>query len=161
MKRAIYNNQAKHHVIIFYYLLGSSLISFMIYFYLNFKILHEHPIHWYLFTVTFFYFLYLLYRGSFSFSYDSEGGVLCLKNEDNLLLFKKKMAEFPYEKLLKFYIHKTLWNKELTLIIHSKKSKCKKVKLRYNISYLDDKELIFLIESLTMILHQPLSNVEK
>ena len=145
----INNTKPKIYILILYILLALTCISFLTAVLLsNIHVWDNYPIHYFLIGSTILCFLALLIKGTFSFKYNAEGGILCFENKDNLTLFGNKISEFPKEKLLDYTIKNHYFFKELILIVKSKKSKSKKIKIHYNISYLNYKELEVLHQTL-------------
>ena len=80
------------------------------------------------------------FRGKQIFEYDSDGEALNFKNR-NVITFLDKVVsdEFPKYKLLNYEVVNALLFKRLYITISSKKSNS--VILRYDISYLTNKEI--------------------
>ena len=94
--------------------------------------------------------LYLL--GKPVFEYDSDGEALNFRNNHILYIFSKKNAkdEFPKYKLIKYNIVNGLIFKRLYIYITSKKSHV--LILKYDISYLEKKEIKDLKFSLNKVI---------
>ena len=90
-------------------------------------------------------------RGKQIFEYDSDGEALNFKNR-NVITFLDKVVsnEFPKYKLLNYEVVNALLFKRLYITISSKKSNS--VILRYDISYLTNKEIKDLKFSLNKVL---------
>lgn len=93
--------------------------------------------------------LYLL--GKPIFEYDSDGEALNFRNNHILYILTKKNAkdEFPKYKLIKYNVVNSLFLKKLYIYISSKKSNV--VILKYDISYLNKKEIKDLKFSLSKV----------
>lgn len=91
------------------------------------------------------------FRGKQIFEYDSDGEALNFKNR-NVITFLDKVVsdEFPKYKLLNYEVVNALLFKRLYITISSKKSNS--VILRYDISYLTNKEIKDLKFSLNKVL---------
>ena len=91
------------------------------------------------------------FRGKQIFEYDSDGEALNFKNR-NVITFLDKVVsdEFPKYKLLNYEVVNALLFKRLHITISSKKSNS--VILRYDISYLTNKEIKDLKFSLNKVL---------
>ena len=91
------------------------------------------------------------FRGKQIFEYDSDGETLNFKNR-NVITFLDKVVsdEFPKYKLLNYEVVNALLFKRLYITISSKKSNS--VILRYDISYLTNKEIKDLKFSLNKVL---------
>ena len=91
------------------------------------------------------------FRGKQIFEYDSDGEALNFKNR-NVITFLDKVVsdEFPKYKLLNYEVVNALLFKRLYITISSEKSNS--VILRYDISYLTNKEIKDLKFSLNKVL---------
>lgn len=105
-------------------------------------------------------FLYMLGRPIFE--YDSDGEALNFRNNHILFLFAGKNAkdEFPKYKLIKYNVVNALVFKRLFVYINSKKSHV--LMLKYDISYLSNKEIKDLKFSLSRVIkaNQDISQVD-
>lgn len=98
-------------------------------------------------------FLIILYviRGKQIFEYDSDGETLTINNYSTIPLFKNPQKdEFPKYKLHNYEVVNFYFVKKLMLTLHSKKSH--HVMLKYDISYLSNKEVKDLKLSLRKVL---------
>jgi len=104
-------------------------------------------------------FLYLLGRPVFE--YDSDGEALNFRNNHILYLLSKKNAkdEFPKYKLIKFNLVNVFFFKKLYIYINSKKSHV--VILKYDISFLNKKQVKDLKFSLNKVLKLNKENVHE
>ncbi|MFC0343645.1 hypothetical protein [Epilithonimonas hispanica] len=104
-------------------------------------------------------FLYLL--GKPVFEYDSDGEALNFRNNHILYLLSKKNAkdEFPKYKLIKFNLVNVFFFKKLYIYINSKKSHV--VILKYDISFLNKKQVKDLKFSLNKVLKLNKENVHE
>ncbi|WP_312825569.1 hypothetical protein [Epilithonimonas sp.] len=104
-------------------------------------------------------FLYLL--GKPVFEYDSDGEALNFRNNHILFLLSKKNAkdEFPKYKLIKFNLVNVFFFKKLYIYINSKKSHV--VILKYDISFLNKKQVKDLKFSLNKVLKFNKENVHE
>ena len=96
--------------------------------------------------------LFIFYlRGRQIFEYDSDGEALNFKNSNIISFLDKDVSdEFPKYKFLKYEVVNSILFKRLYITISSKKSNS--VILRYDISYLKDKEIKDLKFSLNKVL---------
>lgn len=91
------------------------------------------------------------FRGRQIFEYDSDGEALNFKNRNVILFLDKSLNdEFPKYKLLSYEIVNLVLLKRLYITIASKKSN--KLILRYDVSYLTQKELNDLKFSLSKVI---------
>lgn len=91
------------------------------------------------------------FRGRQIFEYDSDGEALNFKNRNVVLFLDKSLNdEFPKYKLLSYEIVNLVLLKRLYITIASKKSN--KLILRYDVSYLTQKELNDLKFSLSKVI---------
>lgn len=89
-------------------------------------------------------------RGRQIFEYDSDGEALNFKNRGISPIFGKNVSdEFPKYKLLKYEVVNAILFKRLYITISSKKSHS--ITLKYDISYLTDKEIKDLKLSLNKV----------
>lgn len=89
-------------------------------------------------------------RGRQIFEYDSDGEALNFKNRGISPIFGKSVSdEFPKYKLLKYEVVNAIIFKRLYITISSKKSHS--ITLKYDISYLTDKEIKDLKSSLNKV----------
>lgn len=104
-------------------------------------------------------FLYLLGRPVFE--YDSDGEALNFRNNHILYLLSKKNAkdEFPKYKLIKFNLVNVFFFKKLYIYINSNKSHV--VILKYDISFLNKKQVKDLKFSLNKVLKLNKENVHE
>ena len=90
-------------------------------------------------------------RGKQIFEYDSDGETLIFKNRSIISPDKKNnVDEFPKYKLMDYNIVNSLFFRKLYITVFSKKNN--KVVLKYDISYLTNKELSDLKVSLRKVL---------
>ena len=95
-------------------------------------------------------FLYWI-RGKQIFEYDSDGETLTINNYSIIPFFKdQKKDEFPKYKLQNFEVVNLIFIKRLLITIHSKKNH--HLHLKYDISYLNNKEVKDLKLSLRKVL---------
>lgn len=106
---------------------------------------------WVLLLIPFLSFVLLYLLGKPIFEYDSDGEALNFRNSHILYVFSNKDVkdEFPKYKLLRFNIVRALFFKKLYIYISSKKSNV--VILKYDISYLNKKEIKDLKFSLNKV----------
>lgn len=97
--------------------------------------------------------IFFILRGRQIFEYDSDGEAVNFKNR-NIIPFLGKEArdEFPKYKLLSYEVVNAIVFKKLYIKIKSKKEHI--AVLKYDISYLTDKEIKDLKTSLRKIIHQ-------
>lgn len=106
---------------------------------------------WLLLIVPLILFLIFLFLGRQIFEYDSDGEALHFKNRNIFPLFGKPLNdEFPKYKLLKYEIVNAFIFKRLYVTISSKKSPI--LVLKYEISYLTDKQIKDLKLSLNKVI---------
>lgn len=99
-------------------------------------------------------------RGRQIFEYDSDGEALNFKNIGISPIFGKSVSdEFPKYKLLKYEMVNAIIFKRLYITISSKKSHS--ITLKYDISYLKDKEIKDLKLSLNKVVKQNQSTHQK
>lgn len=99
-------------------------------------------------------------RGRQVFEYDSDGEALNFKNRGISPIFGKSVSdEFPKYKLLKYEVVNAIILKRLYITISSKKSHS--ITLKYDISYLTDKEIKDLKSSLNKVVKQNKENQDK
>lgn len=99
-------------------------------------------------------------RGRQIFEYDSDGEALNFKNRGISPIFGKSVSdEFPKYKLLKYEVVNAIIFKRLYITISSKKSHS--ITLKYDISYLMDKEIKDLKLSLNKVVKQNQSTYQK
>lgn len=92
-------------------------------------------------------------KGRQIFEYDSDGEALNFKNRNVLSFLSKDISdEFPKYKLLKYDVVNALIFKRLYISISSKKGKS--ITLRYDISYLTNKEIRDLKISLNKVIKE-------
>lgn len=89
-------------------------------------------------------------RGRQIFEYDSDGEALNFKNRNIILFLDKPLNdEFPKYKLMKYEVLNALIFKRLYITISSKKNNA--TTLKYDISYLTNKQLMDLKVSLSKV----------
>lgn len=102
-------------------------------------------------------FTFFRIRGSQVFEYDSDGEALNFNNYNVIPFFKNaKRDEFPKYKLLKYEVINLFFMKRLFITISSKKSRS--VILKYDISYLSNKNIKDLKFSLQKVLKNNAEN---
>ncbi|WP_300675589.1 hypothetical protein [Soonwooa sp.] len=95
--------------------------------------------------------LYLV-RGKQVFEYDSDGETLTFNNYSTIPMFKNpKKDEFPKYKLKNFEVANFYFVKKIVITLHSKKNN--HLMLKYDISYLSNKEVKDLKLSLRKVLN--------
>ncbi len=101
--------------------------------------------------------MFFILKGNQIFEYDSDGEALNFINK-NVIAFQKKIIkdEFPKYKLTNFNIINALLFKKLYISIHSKKEK--KIIIKYDISFIKNKDLKDLKLSLNKVISQNKQN---
>lgn len=107
---------------------------------------------WVLLLVPIILLLFLYILGRPIFEYDSDGEALTFRNYHIVHIFTKKNAkdEFPKYKLLEFNVVNALIFKKLYIYVSSKKSNV--MILKYNISFLNSKQIKDLKFSLNKVI---------
>lgn len=104
--------------------------------------------------------LLFFFRGRQIFEYDSDGEALNLKNRNVVLFLDKPLSdEFPKYKVISYEIVNLFLVKKLYVKISSKKSNA--IILKYDISYLTNKELNDLQFSLNKVAKKNQENKER
>ncbi|MNT43425.1 hypothetical protein D3C72_1798960 [compost metagenome] len=105
--------------------------------------------------------LSLYFSGKPIFEYDSDGEALNFRNSHILYLLSKNDAkdEFPKYKLLKFSVFNAFIFKRLYIYISSKKSNV--LILKYDISYLNNKQIKDLKFSLNKVTKANQENMQE
>lgn len=85
------------------------------------------------------------------FEYDSDGEAVHFRNKSLLPIIRSKSDEFPKYKIISFQMHRFFLYKRLYVKISSKTSKI--IILRYQISYLQKRDIADLKRSLQKIVH--------
>ena len=94
-----------------------------------------------------------LVRGRQIFEYDSDGEVVNFKNRNIIPFLSKEIRdEFPKYKILSYEVVNAIFFKKLFVKIKSRKEHYQAIILKYDISYLTDKEIKDLKFSLKKII---------
>ena len=94
-----------------------------------------------------------LVRGRQIFEYDSDGVAVNFKNRNNIPFLSKEIRdEFPKYKILSYEVVNAIFFKKLFVKIKSRKEHHQAIILKYDISYLTDKEIKDLKFSLKKII---------
>ncbi|WP_304342765.1 hypothetical protein [Chryseobacterium koreense] len=140
----------------FFYVLNS-VVMLILFWGIAFFVFKHYRIHFFgwksilLISVPVLFALVLLIRGRQIFEYDSDGEALNFRNRNIVSFLNKPLRdEFPKYKLLKFDIVNALIFKQLYITISSKKNKL--IILKYDVSYLNRKELKDLKFSLSKVI---------
>ncbi len=148
----IKNYRARFYLTIFYYTICICTGIILVSLFINPSLLNKFPFHLYFPIPIVSMILFLGVKSTYNFEYDSEGGVLCFKNQDLTRIRNEKRSEFPQQKLVQYQIKKGFLKKEVVLFLKSNRSKSGVVKIKHTISYLTSEELTHLQESLDFAL---------
>lgn len=153
----INNKRIKPYIQIIYTIIGLLFAIFLITKLFPLRAFKQVPS--YIFLITgIVLFIITRYRGNQLFIYDSEGEALNFKNEDvilsNLISSSKKSSEFPKRKLISYKVKGHFLKKTLEITITSKKSTTGYTKLKYDVSYLNKKEINGIKKSLKRVLEE-------
>lgn len=131
-------------IMIFVFGISVFILEYFIYDYLD-------SAQWLLIIIPLLFLLVFYFRGRQIFEYDSDGEALNFKNRNVIQFFDRSLSdEFPKYKLLSYEVVNIWVLKRLYITISSKKNS--KLTLRYDVSYLTDKELNDLKFSLSKVI---------
>ena len=110
-----------------------------------------NSVQWFLIIIPIILMMIFYCRGRQIFEYDSDGEALNFKNRNVVLFLDKNLSdEFPKYKLLKYEVMNVIVLKRLYITVSSKKGHG--ITLRYDISYLTQKEMNDLKFSLNKVI---------
>lgn len=151
----INNKRVIPYVEVFYYLLIIGILSAILLLFIPVGLIVRRIPAYAILLIFFLIFFLFTKIGHQHFEYSSDGEVLNIKTENKFLskIFPKykKFNDFPKGKLIGFKIKRRLLLRDLELYVTSKRTANGMTKLKYNITYLDKREISDLKKSLNKI----------
>ncbi|MCZ2084679.1 MAG: hypothetical protein LC112_10450 [Flavobacteriales bacterium] len=143
-KANYFNFQGTLVIMVFVFGVAAFLLEYFVYDYMDWT-------QWLLLIFPMLLVMLFYFRGRQIFEYDSDGEALNFKNRNVFPFLDKTLSdEFPKYKLLSYEVINVGVLKRLYIIISSKKNN--KLTLRYDVSYLTNKELNDLKFSLSKVI---------
>ncbi len=100
----------------------------------------------------------VIIRGNQLYDYDSAGEVFNLKTSNigllSFLYSKDKEVDFPKSKIVDYHFSNGIFTKHLTLVVKSTKSRKGEIKLKFKMSYLNQKEVKLIQHDLDQIIEK-------